>query len=246
MAKDKKTTRSFDLSKGEARSFDLEKKPTRTFDLKKDDDDLPSAPSQPTTKDKPEVPHTAVKSTALSASQSIPSHGKTSDSSSTSTTSTNNNEGNSKNKWVWIVLIIIALAVLAYFLMPQSEQAQTEPTPTEKVDGDTTVTIPTDSTHQDSVATASNPTETTSAGFAPEASATTEPTPEETVAAQRESKTSVPNTSVNTAATTSTGSIEDQAQQVIRGVYGNNPERRHKLGADYKAIQKRVNELMRR
>ena len=41
------------------------------------------------------------------------------------------------------------------------------------------------------------------------------------------------------------GPIEEEAVKVIRGVYGNNPERRQLLGANYEAIQKRVNEMYR-
>lgn len=38
--------------------------------------------------------------------------------------------------------------------------------------------------------------------------------------------------------------VEAEALKVIRGDYGNNPDRRQRLGENYSAIQARVNELM--
>ena len=37
--------------------------------------------------------------------------------------------------------------------------------------------------------------------------------------------------------------IEKMAIEVVKGNYGNNPERRNRLGADYSVIQRRVNEM---
>ncbi len=39
--------------------------------------------------------------------------------------------------------------------------------------------------------------------------------------------------------------VETEALKVIRGDYGNNPERRRNLGSNYQSIQNRVNELKR-
>lgn len=39
--------------------------------------------------------------------------------------------------------------------------------------------------------------------------------------------------------------VETEAIKVIRGDYGNNPERRKNLGSNYQSIQNRVNELKR-
>ena len=44
---------------------------------------------------------------------------------------------------------------------------------------------------------------------------------------------------------TSNSSVEEKAMQVWDGVYGNGTERKSKLGSDYKAVQKRVNEMYR-
>lgn len=38
--------------------------------------------------------------------------------------------------------------------------------------------------------------------------------------------------------------IEREAREVIQGDYGNNPERKEALGADYAAVQERVNEII--
>ncbi len=38
--------------------------------------------------------------------------------------------------------------------------------------------------------------------------------------------------------------IDDLARRVINGDYGNGEERRQRLGADYDAVQRRVNEIL--
>lgn len=43
----------------------------------------------------------------------------------------------------------------------------------------------------------------------------------------------------------SMGSVEDKAKQVIRGIYGNDSVRKQKLGNDYAEIQGKVNEMYR-
>lgn len=46
-------------------------------------------------------------------------------------------------------------------------------------------------------------------------------------------------------ASSSQKSIEGKAMQVWDGIYGNGTERKSKLGSDYQAVQKRVNEMYR-
>ena len=46
-------------------------------------------------------------------------------------------------------------------------------------------------------------------------------------------------------ASSSQKSIEEKAMQVWDGIYGNGTERKSKLGSDYQAVQKRVNEMYR-
>lgn len=45
--------------------------------------------------------------------------------------------------------------------------------------------------------------------------------------------------------TNAVSNVETEALKVIRGDYGNNPERRRNLGSNYQSIQERVNELKR-
>lgn len=45
--------------------------------------------------------------------------------------------------------------------------------------------------------------------------------------------------------TEAVSNVETEALKVIRGDYGNNPERRKNLGGNYQSIQNRVNELKR-
>jgi hypothetical protein len=53
-----------------------------------------------------------------------------------------------------------------------------------------------------------------------------------------------PSQSTSTTADLS-GSIEEKANKVIKGLFGNGAERRNSLGAEYDAIQAKVNELLR-
>lgn len=57
------------------------------------------------------------------------------------------------------------------------------------------------------------------------------------------------NVGINTSSNTNVagnGTVEEEALKVLQGAYGNNPERRRILGANYEAIQKRVNEMYRK
>lgn len=231
MGNDKKPSRSFDLDKGGKRSFDLEKKPTRSFDLTKEEGTTNTAPprSQAIDHNSANTAHTS----------STPHNG-------------NGDEGSSKKKWVWIALAIVILAILAYILIPHGSTI-TPPNvgdSTEVVSGDSTTTAPADSVLTDSTAAAANPTGSTIEEKS-ESVPNTEMQPTGTQSAKTPPVSSQTENADNTAisepsnAPTPTGNIEEQAHQVIKGVYGNNPERRQKLGAEYKAIQKRVNELMR-
>lgn len=62
----------------------------------------------------------------------------------------------------------------------------------------------------------------------------------------RNTPATVDKTPVSTTQTGGTGTIEEEAIRVLQGAYGNNPERRRLLGSNYKAIQKRVNEMYRK
>lgn len=68
---------------------------------------------------------------------------------------------------------------------------------------------------------------------------------------QAEAPTSEQNANANNASTVSSTSspagktVEEMANQVWDGVYGNGTERKAKLGSDYAKVQKRVNEMYR-
>ena len=63
---------------------------------------------------------------------------------------------------------------------------------------------------------------------------------------QTQSTTSQPAKATNTSkATGLTGDLEKDALKVIRGTFGNNPDRRRILGDKYQVLQDKVNELYR-
>lgn len=242
MANNKKSSRSFDLDKKGKRSFDLEKKSTRTFDLTKDEPEVSAAPvakspksckpnsqpSNPNQKDAIVVPPTPV----------------------TPSDNDNGNEGGNKKKWLWIALAIIVIAILAYLLISKNRTGKT-PTvedSTELVSDDITSTEPNESVTDDSAEVISNQGEISSMEDGSDSVPDTQTPSANNSSVTTTSAQHVDDSSMNKTSDVPapTGSLDEQAQQVIRGVYGNNPERRQKLGADYQAIQKRVNELMRR
>jgi hypothetical protein len=53
------------------------------------------------------------------------------------------------------------------------------------------------------------------------------------------------NTGSQSSAGTVQGSVEDKVKQVIRGTFGNGSDRKQALGAEYDAIQAKVNEMYR-
>lgn len=242
MANDKKNSRSFDLDKGGKRSFDLEKKSTRSFDLTKDELDVAAAPIAAAT--------TSTKqNTQPTFSQQNPTVPPTP---TNPTDNGNGEEGGNKKKWLWIVLAIIVLAVLAYLFIPdgRTEPISTGTDSTETVMGDSTAAEPKDSVSEDTTASTANLTESPSVDEGSESvsgpQSTYTPSSKAPSAQQQNVTDDLSPEKESSNAAAPVGSIDEQAQQVIKGVYGNNPERRQKLGADYKTVQKRVNELMRK
>ena len=57
--------------------------------------------------------------------------------------------------------------------------------------------------------------------------------------------TNVKSLQESNAESSSIGSVEAKAKQVIRGIYGNGSVRKQKLGNDYAEIQGKVNEMYR-
>lgn len=201
-----------------SRSFDLGKKSTRSFDLRKDDmaDDVKLPPaSEP----------------RQSGSESQ----------------------NGGKKWLWVVIAVIVVALLAFFLLrgcgkvddavvqpatpdpAESESVQPQPAP-EAVSPDA-------ATAQSDAAQEQQPESATSQ---PDEGPAAEPAAEPAEpAVTAEPAQPAPAAKPSAPARSFDGDVEAMALRVIRGDFGNNPDRRQKLGDDYQSIQNRVNELMR-
>ena len=137
--------------------------------------------------------------------------------------------------WCVISVIVVVLAILAfvaYRSCGSDQEKESEPTNT----------IVSDSTEKEKPDTASNVKKTT----APETEQEQNNVGENTDAASATPTNSDDSTKQTTApVSTSNSSVEEKAMQVWDGVYGNGTERKSKLGSDYKAVQKRVNEMYR-
>lgn len=136
-------------------------------------------------------------------------------------------------KWPLIIVALAVAGALAWWLMPSSSTPESEvatETPVEEV-----VATETEVTTEESPAV-ETPAETTVAESAEAPTASEEPAlaPASTPAVE----TPASNAPVS-------GNIEAEALKVIRGEYGVGKERMSKLGAQYSAIQARVNQLKR-
>ena len=149
--------------------------------------------------------------------------------------STEENTYTSNNRGKLIAVIVVVLAILAfvaYRSCGSDQEKESEPTNT----------IVSDSTEKEKPDTASNVKKTT----APETEQEQNNVGENTDAASATPTNSDESTKQTTApVSTSNSSVEEKAMQVWDGVYGNGTERKSKLGSDYKAVQKRVNEMYR-
>lgn len=155
---------------------------------------------------------------------------KTIDVQSQETDSGNNGNG-SKNKMVAIiaVIVLIVIAFVAYRSCGTNESKVDEFTNT--IVSDSTEKADTTSNEEKSASPISEQSQSTSS----EVSSGTGTN------AESDNTSAVPTTKSES----SGNSIEEKAMQVWDGVYGNGTERKSKLGSDYKAVQKRVNEMYR-
>lgn len=156
---------------------------------------------------------------------------------------------NGGKKWLWIIIAVIVVALLAFFLLrscgkgddeavqpatPESVEAQ--PAHEAVSQGPDVVAQPDAVQEQQPAAATAQPDEAPAAEPAAEPAAPVEPVkPAQPAPA---AQPSAPARSFD-------GDVEAMALRVIRGDFGNNPDRRQKLGDDYQVIQNRVNELMR-
>lgn len=145
-------------------------------------------------------------------------------------TSTSNNRG--KLIAVIVVVVLAFLAYVAYRSCGSGQENESEPTNT----------IVSDSTEKEKTDTASNVKKATAPETEQEQNNVGENTGDVSAAPTNSDE---PTKQTSASVSTSNSSVEEKAMQVWDGVYGNGTERKSKLGTDYKAVQKRVNEMYR-
>lgn len=140
---------------------------------------------------------------------------------------------NSRGKLIGIIVVVLAiLAFVAYRGCGSNPDKESEPT----------TTMVSDSTEKEAPDTTTNVKKSTASNDEQnqnnigESSVNVPKTPDTSDEATEHTTSSV---------TPSNSSVEEKAMQVWDGVYGNGAERKSKLGSDYKAVQKRVNEMYR-
>lgn len=142
-----------------------------------------------------------------------------------------NNGNGSKNKMVAIIAVIV-LIVVAFVVYRSCGTNESKVV---------TNTIVSDSTEKEKADTISNEEKSVSPISEQSQSTSSEVSSETGTNAESNNTSAVPTTKSES----SGNSIEEKAMQVWDGVYGNGTERKSKLGSDYKAVQKRVNEMYR-
>lgn len=215
MAKQDKS--KFQLNKGTDHGFDISKGGKRKFDLSKDDEE-PIVATAPKTQ--PTAPVNPVKPTPEP-------------------------EVNKNNKWLWIALAIIVIILLIWWLLP-GKSTESEPI----VEEETIEEVVTPSENNEDVPDEAEISAGDDAvdGYAnnEEGSNLSEPAvnnPETAPATAAPQTTN--NVAQNNAPSVVSNDVEAEALKVIRGEYGIGQDRKNKLGNQYEAIQRRVNELKR-
>lgn len=220
------TKKNFQLNKGDERNFDISKGSKRRFDLTKDVDEAGN--------DNGDVAPSGIENGSETAGGN----------------STGGGEPQCSKKWLWIILAVLAIGLLAWWLWPASKKSDaTENTPVAETaasadsSADSVAVTPqvdemqTEGQLQDEAATPdakANPAATPAAPAKPAAAPAQPADP---------AASSAPSP-VNSPAIVS-NDIEAEARKVIRGDYGVGRERKEKLGAYYRDIQRRVNQLKR-
>lgn len=232
MAEREKGKSNFDLQKPRHRQFDLEKKPKRQFDLAKDDDTDAQAVGVPG-----ETQEAAAQQQfdATADHQQQLSRGRS-----------------TVNAAIWLA-VIVAAALIIWWLWPSSpSQALPDEPVIEQAaaDSEGAEMIPADADTQTDAQVAEEVAEEVPQETAPQAQPeVATPQPQQAPAPAQQPAAQAPKAlaATSTPATTSrrpTADTETEAQNVIRGDYGNNPDRRTALGDRYHEIQSRVNQLM--
>lgn len=215
MAKQDKSKFQFQLNKGTDHGFDISKGGKRKFDLTKDEEEPVVAPA---TKTQPTATANPVKP--------IPEP-----------------EEKKKNKWLWIILAIIVVILLIWWVFPGTT---TESQPVVEEETIEEVTTPTENPEE-----VSEEAEIPAGDDAVDENANNDgiSNPSEPVVNNPETIPAAPqsanNVVTNNAQSVVSNNVEAEALKVIRGDYGIGQERKNKLGNQYEAIQRRVNELKR-
>lgn len=255
------------------RNFSLEKPVERRFDIEKDVDAVSEVSAKPVPAKPTPPNQQAVKPVQGSSDiskESITKSGGNVPPIGPNGGDDNNDGGNGSKKWIIIALIVAALAACAYFfmrsnksdevadpetpLLEQNDSTQNE----DNASNDSKVNAAIDSTAN----TANVPEENASANNGDvvddtatdqnvdkesEGASTSQDTEDKqstsTTNSQPTSDSPTNKSEVSSQLNSSSSSIEQKAKDVWKGVYGNNPDRRRNLGADFEAVQKLVNEM---
>ncbi len=266
MAKDKKegrkSTHSFDLSKGVKRSFDLKKMSTRTFDLKKDDSVVvPVNGSQPVVPKPQPVPTPKPQPVPTPQPQPKPTPKPQPKPAAKSlepeTTETSNTHSSSK-KWIGILVAVAVVAIVVWLLsglgsgtddtsQPSEPTMSTDMTTTE----DEQATEITDAEAPESTESMEESGGNEGAPVDTESEEPTQSQPQTSTQSQSQDVTperqaaqsnpATPQTTVSLA----TGTAQEVAGDVLKGAYGNGAERRAALGDRYEEVQREVNRWYR-
>ena len=148
-------------------------------------------------------------------------------------TEENTYTSNNRGKLIAVIVVVLAiLALVAYRSCGSGQEKESEPTNT----------IVSDSTEKEKPDTASNVQKATAPETEQEQNNVGENTGDVSAAPTNSDE---PTKQTSASVSSSNSSVEEKAMQVWDGVYGNGTERKSKLGSDYKAVQKRVNEMYR-
>lgn len=129
------------------------------------------------------------------------------------------------------IFVIVVLAIIAFFIYKGqgSGNSETEKLPVVELSDSTS------KNQSDSVSEKSDVSQATNSNT-PSAEDSNSSTSDDTQTSEK---------TVSTTNSSSEKAIEEKAKEVWNGVYGNGTERKNKLGSEYKAVQKRVNEMYR-
>lgn len=227
MAKDKDKSRSFDLDKGKKRSFDLDKGTKHSFDLSKEDGVIEDGISDGTRPGDEPQPYT-------------PGPGNT---------------GSGKTKWIVAAIIIVVIAIAVWLMFGRGASGTEDIPTTEQISNDNAETGNSSAVNNDAGTQPENSSDTAVSSETPAPDGNVAPQQGEQAVTPTTDKATTPS-AAESAPTVGNGqptqnndtpqlgqTIDEQAQQVIRGDFGNGEERKQKLGGNYAAIQKRVNEM---